>query len=294
MLIFMQKRTITFFNLGVLLTLIFGMNFNTEPTFDQLIHEENLASVGGIEYNRGAGLENEGKEDTLESLGIELHPGNEFKAGSNGSPRSLNHCKSLVYSTLKNLPTEPVEELKHLTLYFSDTGRRGLGGGNTIILRCQNVDDEELVGVLVHEMGHVMDTGVMKGSYKGGVSGFLDGKKHVRTDDDSLGFYKISWKNEVKMKNGAGKLDFVSGYAMSDPFEDFAESYAYYILHGTEFRRLARTNVKLKKKYDYLKTTVFEGKEYFNGDPTLRRMNMSLRHYDVTVLPYNIDRFFVI
>ena len=96
------------------------------------------------------------------------------------------------------------------------------------------------------------------------------------------------------MKAGTDKMDFVSGYAMTDPFEDFAESYAYYILHGTEFRRLARVNNSVKQKYDYLKTTVFEGKEYFIGDPELRRMNYGMRNYDVTVLPYNIDRFFVI
>ena len=32
---------------------------------------------------------------------------------------------------------------------------RGLGGGDTIYLRCNNVSDHELVGVFVHEMGHI-------------------------------------------------------------------------------------------------------------------------------------------
>lgn len=290
----MKQRTVTFFNLGVLLTLIFGLNWNTEPSYDQLIQGDDLESRGSVEYNRGAGLELDGDENTIESLGIELHPGNEYMPGSNGSPRSLRHCKSLAYRTLKSLPQEPVEKLEHLTLYFSDTGRRGLGGGSTVILRCQNVEDEELVGVLVHEIGHIMDTGVMGGNRVSGVSEFKDGSKYVRRNDPSLDFYRINWKNEDTMRAGADSLDFVSGYAMTDPFEDFAESYAYYILHGTEFRRLARVNSSIKQKYDYLKTTVFEGKEYFNGDPGLKRMNYSMRNYDVTVLPYNIDRFFVI
>ena len=290
----MKKSTVTFFNLGVLLTLILGLNLNTEPTFDQLIQEDNLANTLTVEYNRGAGLEKDSNDDTLEALGIELHPGNEFMAGSNGSPRSLNHCKSLVYSALKNLPQEHVKGLKHLTLYFSDTGRRGLGGGSTVILRCQNVEEEELVGVLVHEIGHIMDTGVMKGTYKAGVSEFLDGRHYVRQNDPSLGFYRISFKSDDVMRKKATELDFVSGYAMNDPFEDFAESYTYYILHGTEFRRLARINKALKRKYDFLKNEVFEGKQYYNGDPNSRRMDMSKRKYDVTVLPYNIDRFLVI
>ena len=290
-------KTVTFFNLGSLLLVLLnlngwnGWNGNTNATFDQQIHTQLLAQTQELEYNLVAPSDEESYAQEFDSLGIALHPGNTYKPESNGSPRSLNRCKSLVYRTLKSLPSEPVKHLKNLTLYFSDTGRRGLGGGDTIILRCQNVTDEELVGVLVHEIGHIMDTGVMKGTRDTGISSFMDGAKPVYEDDPSLNFYRLGWADEKTVRWNVTDKDFVSGYAMTDPYEDFAETYAFYILHGNEFRELMQHNDILKKKYTFLKTRVFDGKEYFNGkDET----EADERHYDVTVLPYDITKFFAV
>lgn len=287
----MKKPTITFFNLGVLLLAFLGLNGNINVTFDQQIRGELLAKTQELEYSNQAPDE-ELYAQEFDSLGITLHPGKSYKPESNGSPRSLNRCKSLVYRTLLSLPPEPVGRLKNLTLYFSDTGRRGLGGGDTIILRCQNVTDEELVGVLVHEIGHITDTGVLNGSSGSGKSDFLDGSRPVYKDDESLTFYRLSWENEGTMKWDATAQDFVSGYAMTDPFEDFAESYAYYVLHGYEFRSLALQNDTLQKKYAFLKNRVFKGQEFFNG--TEEEIDAAARHYDVTVLPYQLDKFLTV
>lgn len=287
----MKKLIATFFGLGVLALALVGLNGNTNAILDQQISSAALAPEIEMEYSGSASSDEEQYSRGFDSLGITLHPGNSYKPESNGSPRSLNHCKALVYRTLKSLPPEPVSHLKHLTLYFSNSGRRGLGGGNTIILRCQNVTDEELVGVLVHEMGHIMDTGVMEG-IKAKRSGFMDGKKVVYEDDPSVEFYRLSWIDENTRRLDSKAEDFVSGYAMSDPFEDFAEAYAYYILHGNEFRALAQHNEVLQQKYDYLKTTVFHGNEYDNGEE--EEVDVEQRHFDVTVLPYDMAKFFAV
>jgi hypothetical protein len=121
----------------------------------------------------------------------------------------------------------------------------------------------------------------------------MDGANPVYSDDPSLDFYKISFENQTTLKDIASDLDFVSGYAMSDPYEDFAESYAYYILHGNEFRELAQNNESLNQKYGYLKTRIFDGNEYFNGDES-HNVELYTRQYDVTVLPYDMEKFFVI
>lgn len=292
----MKKSTITFFNFGILLLALMAKplsaNWNTNAIFDQQIQTTpSLAQIENVRYDRSAASDENVYAEELDSLGIELHPGNTYKPESNGSPRSLNHCKSLVYRTLKSLPDEPVNHLKNLTLYFSDSGRRGLGGGDTIILRCQNVTDEELVGVLVHEMGHIHDTGVMDGSMWSSKSEFMDGSKPVKEDDPSVDFYRLSWTDSSTKKVSATDKDFVSGYAMTDPFEDFSESYAYYILHGTEFRQLAKKNAVLQAKYEYLKNRVFDQKEYVNGQ---EQVNVEMRHYDVTILPYDMTKFFAV
>jgi len=287
-----MRHTVTFFNLGILLAALIGLNGNTNVNLDQFVQKKFLADTKQIEYNAQAPQNDEDYAEKIDELNITLHPGTDYAPDSKSSPSSLKHCKSLVYRTLKSLPPEPVGKLKHLTLYFSESGRRGLGGGSTIILRCRNVEDEELVGVLVHEMGHIMDTGVMEGTADAGESAFRDGGNPVNNDDPSLDFYTLDFENEKTLKEDATAWDFVSGYAMADPYEDFAESYAYYILHGNEFREIAKFNQVLQAKYDYLKNRVFNGKEYFNGSKG--KTEAFLRHYDVTVLPYDMNKFFVI
>lgn len=286
----MYKNTITFFNLWVLLSSLMGVNFNPQTSLDTLA-QNTLAESKYIEYNHSAPLDENHYAAQLDGLGLRLT--SEDRSTQEGKPdlSSLNHCKSLVYRTLSSLPRETVNHLQNLTLNFSNEGRRGLGGGSTIILRC-NLPDEELVGVLVHEMGHIEDTGVISGSSSTGPSEFKDGSTPVYNDDPSLDFYRLSFLDDKILRPNATMLDFVSGYAMSDPFEDFAETYNYYILHGNEFRKLATKSDVLQKKYDFLKTRVFYGKEFYNGDDA-REINYADRDYDTTVLRYDIQKFFV-
>lgn len=232
-------------------------------------------------------------EKKIEEMGITVHPGTDYSSDSAGDPISKKHCAELIYRTLQIMPEETVEKLENLTMYFNSSGRRGLGGGSTIILRCQNVTDKELVAVLVHELGHIADTGVMKGNFWSGESEFMDGKNPVYNDDLSLDFYRISFFNEKELRSESNDLDFVSGYALSDPFEDFAESYTFYILHGNEFRQLAAENYKLALKYKFLKEKVFNGKEYDKDDNSLIAF-YNQRNYDTTVLDFDLKKFLAI
>lgn len=229
----------------------------------------------------------------IQEMGITLHPGTDFTPDSENNPISANRCASLIYHTLEVLPKETVSNLKNLTLYFNSSGRRGLGGGSTIILRCENVTDAELVSVLVHEIGHIEDTGVLTGNFWAGESEFRDGKNPIYKDDASLDFYRISFQDDKTIKPEASDLDFVSGYAKTDPFEDFAETYNYYLLHGDNFRILAGNNDALMKKYNFMREKVFKGKEFdFQSvvDPGL----LTTRNYDSTMLGYNLGNFLAI
>lgn len=288
----MHKNTTTFFNLWVLFSSLLGLNFNPQTYLDELA-QNSLAETRYIEYNHSAPLDENHYAARLDGLGLNLTSNDGSTQEGKPDVSSLNHCKSLVYRTLESLPRETVDHLQNLTLNFSNEGRRGLGGGSTIILRCSNVTDEELVGVLVHEMGHIADTGVMKGNAFSGESEFRDGSLPIYNDDPSLGFYRLSFLDDKILRPNATMLDFVSGYAMSDPFEDFAETYNYYILHGNEFRTLATKSDVLQKKYDFLKTRIFHGKEYFNGDDA-REIDYADRDYDTTVLHYDLKKFLVI
>lgn len=222
----------------------------------------------------------------LEKMGIRLHPGTKHRKDSKPTPRTETKCKSLVYRTLQALPKPHTEFMKDLTLFFTPDGRRGLAGGNQIILRCLNVEDFELSGVLTHEIGHLVDEKFLTGNKESGKSGFHDFGAPLYEDDQSVRFYRLSWVSHEKRRDESSPFDFVSGYAMSDPFEDFAETYLMYRFHGPEFRAIAEGNLVLQQKYNFMKVYIFDGEEFeknaASNFPAFRRV------YDATTLPFEI------
>lgn len=197
------------------------------------------------------------------------------------------HYKALVYKVLGWLPRQHALAVKEITISHDASSPRGLGGGNRIFIRAFNVPDEEFAAVLVHEIGHVVDTGLMQGSWASGYSNFLDGKVPIYRSDASIGFYAFSWNSNAELLDDSKGLDFVSGYSRADSFEDFAESYAYYLLHGKSFRLFSLTNSKLNGKYYYLRECVFDGMEYDTGSTW--EVYPGSRVYDITKLLIDIN-----
>ncbi len=281
-------RKISYYAKVIGIFMFFVINFQNISAFNQYNFEQSVDESNGDEYTSHAASREDLYANRLETLGLRLYPGSTFKQNDRSTPGSLNHCKALVYQTLTSLPDEHREHLQHLTLYSAE-GRRGLGGGSTIILRCSDVTDKELVSVFVHEMGHVYDTGLETGDVWAGRSEFMDGSIPIYRNDKSLRFYRISWSDEKNLKKDSEKTNFVTGYAMTDPFEDFAETYNYYILHGQQFKQMAKYDKTLRRKYIYMKYFVFEGKE-FNFDPYNTGYKLA-RNYDSTLLNYDYETF---
>lgn len=195
--------------------------------------------------------------------------------------------KTLLTSTLSQLPEEHSSSLKSITLDFDPNAHRGLGGRSKIILR-SNMSSNELVSVFIHELGHSVDLGWLAPEKRIKKSRFKDGKTIIYSTDPSVDFYSISWKNEKTLKKMANNLDFVSGYAMSDPFEDFAETYVYYVLHNSEFRSKTSSSNALYAKYKFMRDVVFNGEEPSTGN---RAVRSTYRPWDITLLSYNFERF---
>lgn len=219
----------------------------------------------------------------LEKSGIKINPGTAHREDSKETPEKALRCKSNVYKTLLDLPYSHRQQLRELTLFYSNEGRRGLGGGSSIVLRCTNVTDKELTSVLTHEIAHLVDASLFVGTLDV-PSGFYDFGVPVMQDDPSLFFYRISWDTDTSLRWGVTKNNFVSLYAMTDPFEDFAETYTFFRWHGPEFRVLRQTDSVLAEKYDFMKNYVFSGREYGDLD-YFPKINARERSYDVTVLP---------
>ncbi len=140
-------------------------------------------------------------------------------------------------------------------------------------------NDFDSASVFLHEYGHFLASPVSIEGY-------------VRPPIvDAETFYEISWNKVVEGEHEYWKTkdrvdferDFVSGYAGAEigykmakgtidfrtyPYqtEDFAESFSLYVLQGRVFRDKIQDGPALRKKYNWLKTVVFQGREYDTGN----------------------------
>ncbi len=195
----------------------------------------------------------------------------------------LEKHQILADRVLRSLPASCRENLRNFYVnYEAHPGNRGLGGESTMIVT-GNVPDNEFMALVIHECGHVSDLGGLRGNDRNRPTSFFDGSTPIYGDDPSVAFYSISWLNARMMQPNMNDSDFVSGYAESDPFEDFAETFAYYALQQGEFQKLAEKNSVLRAKYDFMEQVVFANTPELAIGQHIRGSKVP---WDVTKLPY--------
>lgn len=191
--------------------------------------------------------------------------------------------RKIADEVLRNMPEKCRDTLQSFYVRYDHPEHRGLAGKSVMVLD-GSVPDDEFRALFIHEFGHVLDLGCHIGNMNKGESRFVDGKDVIYADDPSLGFYQISWITSTTQRSDAKPEDFVSGYASYDVFEDFAETFAYYVLQNEAFQKRAQTNAVMKAKYDWLSENVF------NGQPSLATGKSEWTGsvpWDVTKLEYS-------
>lgn len=120
---------------------------------------------------------------------------------------------------------------------------RGQMSNESVTLSGKIASLSEMAKVLVHELGHMVDIYVLR-------------QRSLSADPSKI-FYAFSWSEPTVIKTGISTTSFVSGYAATNQYEDFAESFAFYVFHNRAFQERASKNTILQKKYDFLHTYVF-------------------------------------
>lgn len=120
---------------------------------------------------------------------------------------------------------------------------RGQVYNETVTLSATMTSLTEASKVLVHELGHMIDIYFLK-------------SRSGHADPSSL-FYDISWTEPTVMRSDMTSTSFISGYSATNQYEDFAESFAFYVFHNKDFQRRAQSEAALKEKYDFLQQYVF-------------------------------------
>lgn len=166
--------------------------------------------------------------------------------------------KEIANDVLMALPPQCRNTLKNFYVKYEKQEHRGLAGKSVMILD-GTVADAEFRALFVHESGHNWDLGCLRGTQASGKSAFSDGDEPIYKDDPSLNFYRISWITSSVQKSNANPEDFVSGYASYNIFEDFAESFAYFVLQNDVFAERAQENEALAMKYAFFRDVLFDG-----------------------------------
>jgi hypothetical protein len=197
-------------------------------------------------------------------------------------PEIQDNHKQIANEVLMALPELCRNTLQDFYVRYEKPDHRGLAGKSVMILD-GTVPDKEFRALFVHESGHNFDLGCFEGEVARGKSAFADGDIPIYNDDPSIEFYQISWITSHVQKSNSNKEDFVSGYASYDVFEDFAESFAYFVLQNHAFEQRARDNRALAAKYQWFQ-------KYIGKD-----LNIATGHstwdgkvpWDSTKLPYD-------
>jgi len=126
---------------------------------------------------------------------------------------------------------------------------RGQMSNESITLSGRIKTLSEMSKVLVHELGHMVDIYYLR-------------SRGTQSDPSKI-FYTISWTEPTVLRSGITSNSFVSGYALTNQYEDFAETFAMYVFHNTTLADRAQKSPALQQKYDFLRDVVFW--EYFIG-----------------------------
>jgi hypothetical protein len=146
-----------------------------------------------------------------------------------------------------------ISSIRTIVITGESLERRGYAGEDIIVIK-DNISDQEFRNVFIHEMAHTIDLGFLNTPSEN-KSPFKDNGKFISHLDKSTSFYGICWKNEEQSK--CQRDDFISGYAMTNIFEDFAESFLFYVNYHDTFISMAEKNPLLRAKYQFLHHTIF-------------------------------------
>lgn len=181
-----------------------------------------------------------------------------------------------IATGLSVMPSDFDGRLQRMYVVYGDPEmRRGMSGVGVVFMKGEELD---FFRVLVHEFGHIYD--LHREVDTGTKSVFYDGSYRLAQADPSVTYYEYSWAgNALRVADLSG---FASSYGTSDPFEDYAEAFALYVLQGETFSKWSTEDAVMLNKYNYFKG-LFNGRTFRSTEKYLTRP------YDVTMLDVDYD-----
>jgi len=266
-----KKDIIKIIVLTIIFTIIiFLINYNFfwmwEKNIEQFIAEERYIDKSIIELDDiNLDIKNYKKKDKTK----------EVKYNFIYSPKNYKNELELLKEKIKNILVKKIfnEKLSFLKIHLikEKVDRRWkMKDKNIILFAAHEYNNDEALAVFIHEFWHYIDL------Y------FLEKKIFLDVSDK---FYEISWESTKIKKQDQMVNDFVSWYAMTNKYEDFAESFTYYIIHNRDFLEKSKKSNIIKTKYDFFSNYIFKNKEFFNTKFNKEKLKQYYR--DITKINFN-------
>ena len=198
-----------------------------------------------------------------------------FSVESLGQTRNIESRKHLIERVLTKDSMHFWYSALSIIIDAAQKEPRGKMQGRTITLSASVRSEGEFLKLLVHELGHYVDIYSLLGA--------------APDRDISDQFYAISWIDRTTKRSSESLMSFVSGYAASNKYEDFAESFTFYIFHNKEFAERAMKNESLRQKYIYFSQYVFSRGEFIDTD--FRTSVIPSYIWDTTKIPVSVKKY---
>ncbi len=77
---------------------------------------------------------------------------------------------------------------------------------------------------------------------------------------------------------------------MTNKYEDFSESFTYYVLHNDDFLEKSKQSLIMREKYNFFRRYLFKGNDFFGTD--FSDQNVIRSYYrDITKIPFDVNNF---
>ena len=161
----------------------------------------------------------------------------------------------IAAEALYKIPDNVIVVMAGKTIYFSTEDGRSksihAAWGNDPLSRGIIIEQNVRAATVIHELGHIVDVHGIRGDYEDKQNVFSYAK-----EDRNRIFQVIENKS-----NDKEMLGYISSYSINGG-ENFAEHYAYYVIHPDMFRDEMKNDPLLTKKYEFLRDLIFDGKEF--------------------------------
>ena len=146
--------------------------------------------------------------------------------------------------------------------------------GRSITLSASIEKDAEFLKLFVHELAHFVDIYVLMWLW---------------SKDPSKEFYQISWESSTTKRAWQKSQNFISGYAATNQYEDFAESFVFYVFHNRTFEDRALRDDIVRQKYLFFQNSVFMSWAFVDSDFSIGKVPSYI--WDTTRAPISLQKY---